>query len=571
MEKFFKKIKKVLKNIYMLLLIIIVASCGKQASSNKTSITILSTSDIHGKFLPYNYITDKEDRSGSLTQISTLVNKLRNENTLLIDLGDNIQGNFSETFINDNIHPMVYAQNLMHYDIHVIGNHDFDYGMDTVRKLINDQEGDVLCGNVFYENGECIAKPYVIKEVDNVKIAIIGMTTQEIEKTYKNILQTENIIVKNPVDEIKKVVSDIKDEVDVIVVVCHIGIKNANDIIKDSYVTANDIALSVPEVDLILASHTHKKIDGVYEGNSLIVENSNAGKTLNCVVLDLEKNKDTYEIVNKKSVAYDTKDYEEDILISENELIKNADKKAKEKAREVIARLNNEKLTPDNDVNGVPEARLRDTALTRLINDALMYYADADIATIPLYNDSANLYRGDIRKCDLSLLYQYDNTLYKLSITGRQLKKMMEENSIYFNQYKKEDLTISVDPEFNSNYYHIFGGLKYIIDISKDEGERIVDLSLLNGEKIDFDKNYNIAVNNFSAESFLLIEGEIFDKEDGLPILVEKDVRSDLGGIRELIYDYIINVKGKPGEDGVIELEVEDVDDTNANWKVVWG
>ena len=84
------------------------------------------------------------------------------------------------------------------------------------------------------------------------------------------------------------------------------------------------------------------------------------------------------------------------------------------------------------------------------------------------------------------------------------------------------------------------------------------------------DKYYTVATNDFVANSRLLKPNAIFDEEDGLPILLEKEICTDIGGNRELIYDYIINVKGIKAADGIVDLEVTDVTEENANWKVMW-
>ena len=84
------------------------------------------------------------------------------------------------------------------------------------------------------------------------------------------------------------------------------------------------------------------------------------------------------------------------------------------------------------------------------------------------------------------------------------------------------------------------------------------------------DKYYLVATSEFIANSRLLKQNIIFDENDELPILIEKEIRTDIGGIRELIYDYIINVKGIKAADGIVDLEVTDVTEENANWKVLW-
>ena len=100
-------------------------------------IRILATSDLHGKFMPWDYTKNKEDRSGSTAQLATAVSGFRTDSTLLVDAGDLIQGNFSELFVHrKKRHPMVRSLNRMQYDVWVTGNHDYNYGMDVLRRTM---------------------------------------------------------------------------------------------------------------------------------------------------------------------------------------------------------------------------------------------------------------------------------------------------------------------------------------------------------------------------------------------------------------------------------------------------
>lgn len=141
-------------------------------------------------------------------------------------------------------------------------------------------------------------------------------------------------------------------------------------------------------------------------------------------------------------------------------------------------------------------------------------------------------------------------------MTGAQLKKYMEWTADYYNTYKRGDLTVSFNPEIRMYNYDMFQGVNYEINISKEPGKRIENLTWPDGTPVKDSDVFVIAVNNYRANSHLLAPGEIYDEND-MPVLLEMDVRGDIGGVRELIGDYIINVKG-----GVIEPKVDD------NWKI---
>ena len=115
-------------------------SAGASAASENAPvetkmIRIIGTSDLHGKFVPWDYALNQESLSGSLAQLSTAIQEYRTENTLLMDAGDTIQDNSAEIFLSgDDVHPMVQAINALNYDVWVTGNHDYNYGMEITKK-----------------------------------------------------------------------------------------------------------------------------------------------------------------------------------------------------------------------------------------------------------------------------------------------------------------------------------------------------------------------------------------------------------------------------------------------------
>ena len=158
------------------------ASGGAPAASENAPvetkmIRIIGTSDLHGKFVPWDYALNQESLSGSLAQLSTAIQEYRTENTLLMDAGDTIQDNSAEIFLSgDDVHPMVQAINALNYDVWVTGNHDYNYGMEITKKTIADLDCKVLTGNVCDKKGERIADGCTVLTVDGVRVAVIGMT-----------------------------------------------------------------------------------------------------------------------------------------------------------------------------------------------------------------------------------------------------------------------------------------------------------------------------------------------------------------------------------------------------------
>jgi 2',3'-cyclic-nucleotide 2'-phosphodiesterase/3'-nucleotidase len=540
----------------LLLSLLLVVSClapaiAEEAAVETKTLRIIGTSDLHGKFLPWDYALNAESLSGSVAQLSTAIAQYRDDNTLLVDAGDTIQDNSADIFVGgDDVHPMVQAINALNYDVWVTGNHEYNYGMDVTKKTIADMNCKVLTGNVYDENGDPIADGYAIFEKDGVRVAVIGMVTQNI--TRWDVANLANCTVTDPLEETRKIIDSIQGQYDVLVGVYHMGIKNEYGV-ENSGVT--DILNACPEFDVMVSSHEHSQIQGEDINGVLVVQNKNMAQTMAVIDLTLEKDGDGWKVADKTSESINIADFEADPAIVE--LLGKYDEQARADAEQVVGQLADGALAPDNEIAEIPSAQIQDTALIDLINAVQMYYTDAPVSAAALFTMDANMFPGDIHKCDMALVYKYTNTLYKLHMTGAQLKKYMEWSVNYYNTFKPGDLTISFNPEIRAYNYDMFAGVNYEVNIANEPGSRIENLTWPDGTPVKEDDEFDIAVNNYRANSQLLAPGEIYEPDD-MPTLLEMDVRGEIGGVRELIRDYIVNVKG-----GTITPECDE------NWKIV--
>ena len=540
----------------LLLSLLLVVSClapavAEEAAVETKTLRIIGTSDLHGKFLPWDYALNAESLSGSVAQLSTAIAQYRDDNTLLVDAGDTIQDNSADIFVGgDDVHPMVQAINALNYDVWVTGNHEYNYGMDVTKKTIADMNCKVLTGNVYDENGDPIADGYAIFEKDGVRVAVIGMVTQNI--TRWDAANLANCTVTDPLEETRKIIDSIQGQYDVLVGVYHMGIKNEYGV-ENSGVT--DILNACPEFDVMVSSHEHSQIQGEDINGVLVVQNKNMAQTMAVIDLTLEKDGDGWKVADKTSESINIADFEADPAIVE--LLGKYDEQARADAEQVVGQLADGALAPDNEIAEIPSAQIQDTALIDLINAVQMYYTDAPVSAAALFTMDANMFPGDIHKCDMALVYKYTNTLYKLHMTGAQLKKYMEWSVNYYNTFKPGDLTISFNPEIRAYNYDMFAGVNYEVNIANEPGSRIENLTWPDGTPVKEDDEFDIAVNNYRANSQLLAPGEIYEPDD-MPTLLEMDVRGEIGGVRELIRDYIVNVKG-----GTITPECDE------NWKIV--
>ena len=515
-------------------------------------LQILASSDTHGKFDPWDYAANKADASGSVAQQATAIKQLRTLNTLVIDAGDNIQGNSSQLFLNDDVHPMIAAQNAIGYDVWVPGNHEYNYGMDTIKKVIGEQKAKVLTGNVYSPEGTPLADGYTIVRKMDVKIGIIGMVTPNITRWDAVNLAGWN--VTNPVDECRKIIDQIKDKVDVLIGVMHMDTENEYGMYGSG---VTDLANACPEFNVIIAAHGHKEIPGQEINGVLVVENKNAGATLSEIHLKLQRQTNgSWQVKSRSSESIQVKDYEADPKLVA--LLAPYDERAKADAVIPIGTLQGGNMAPDNEIENIPSPMIQDTALLDFINEVQMYYTGAQVSATAMTSMTGQMKEGTIRKCDLTSIYTYENTLYKLQMNGAQLRDYMEWSAAFFKTWQPGDVTIAFDPSTRYYLYDAFAGVNYDIDLSQQPGNRIRNLTWPDGRPVQDSDSFVIAVNNYRATTQLLIAADIFAPGEALPQLLEMDVRGDIGGIRELLGDYIQNVKG-----GVIHPNVDN------NWKLM--
>ncbi len=527
--------------------------------NNEVTITILGTSDVHGRFVPWDYSMDTENKAGSLTQISTAVKQIRKENpnTILVDAGDAIQDNSVEMFNKEKQQPMVTAMNTMGYDIWNMGNHEFNFGLPVLKNVTDQFKGKLLCGNLYNSDGSRFMPASTIIEKSGIKIGFVGMDTPLITDFEKGTDHLKGITVNNPVDETKKALNDLNGKVDTVVGIIHMGEDNENDIPNTG---VKDLANACPNLTAIVAGHMHKSVKSDTVNGVLITEPYKYGQALSRIDLTFKNTNGKFVLTSKKATNMDMASYDSDKDL-EKELQPFHDK-ARAEANKVIGYLSGTNMVPEQQISGIPEVQIGETPLTDFFNEVQLYYSKADATVISIDNDNAKLNAGPIRKKDISYNYQYaggETTVYQL--TGKDLKDYMEWSADYFNTLKPGDLTISFNPVRRASKYStndIFGGVKYNIDLTQPKGSRITNLTLAKtGTEIKDTDSIKLGMNSYRMSQLIAKNGPLEGREFKQLWSSTKEYGDDAGTIRNLAMKYIKEVK----------KERIDVQNKN-NWKI---
>ena len=536
-------IKKLLCSLFAL-------SAISTAIAQEVNIKILGTSDIHGRVVPWSYGADVEDKSGSYAQIATYVKDVRknNKNVVLVEVGDAIQDNQIDVFAKDKKyykdHPIPKVLNEMNYDIFVLGNHEFNFGMKALDEILKDIKAKKLTANFYHKKND---KRYIdattIIEKDGVKLGIIGLSTPMSAKFEEDTGNLKDMKFTSPTEEARTQVEKLKAKgVDAIIAVTHMGIDNENNIPDTGM---RDVINAVDGIDVVIAGHMHKDVPSETIKNTLITEPHRYGTVVSEVDLTFDINdKKEVKLVKKESKTVPVKALEADKKIVE--IYKPYHEKLRELNNVVIGQTANE-MVPQETKHGVSAAFSKDTGLSSFINDVEQHYSGADVVTFSFDHQKARMDKGDIKKKDIIFNYRYaggDVTVYEL--TGKQLKEYMEWSANYFDTIQPGDTEYRYNAERKkSKYvtYDIFGGVNYKIDLRNPQGSKIVDLTLADGKPVTDDMKLKVGMNSYRFAQ-LNGKGGIWEGQQ-IPVLWESKVAMgrEKGTIQNMMIDYITNVK----------------------------
>jgi len=497
----------------------IIACNNKQ--QEETLIKIIETSDIHGSVFSYDFIENREKET-SLSNIYQYVTEERekNENVILLDNGDILQGQPSVYYSNINIdnqeHICSKMMNYMHYDAATIGNHDIEAGHVVYDKLVKEFNFPWMAANaISKKNNQPYFKPYTIIKKDGVKIAIIGLITPGIPSWLPENLW-KGIAFDDMIESAEKWVSKISTEEnpDILIGLFHAGFDYtyANQD-ENTYKNQNAsvlVAKRIKGFDVVFVGHDHKtwnkKIVNNFGDTVLVLGPQNAAKEVATVNVIVNRDKANKLSCKFKGEIVEIRNYNESKDF--NKKFESDYKKIKEFVNKPITYLANTIFSKD--------ALFGPSTFVDLVHKVQLNKSKAQISfTAPLsFNTSLN--KGTIYVNDMFKLYKFENFLYTMKLSGNEINKYLEYSyNLWFNRMKDENdnlLNFKKDKngeivfsekyksyQLASNYFNFdaAAGIKYTVDVSKPYGERVKIISLSNDEKFMLDKNYNVAINSY--------------------------------------------------------------------------
>ncbi|GEB24079.1 bifunctional metallophosphatase/5'-nucleotidase [Brevibacterium aurantiacum] len=560
----------------------------EEQAASAGELTLLATTDVHGHVLNWDYFANAPYPAGEelgMSRASTLIKGVKEakgeDSVLLVDNGDTIQGTPLTYFYaqqeriteTGETHPMAKTFNNVGYDAQVVGNHEFNYGLDLLAKYKEQVDFPVLGANVINDDdGQSHLDPYTMvkKRVSGqeITIGVLGVTTPGSRIWDKNNLSGK-VHFDDPVETAKKYVPQMKEAgADIVVVLSHSG-KDPEGQAWDPSELQENVSTSVakvPGVDVLVAGHTHQneptQVVSREDGTKALITQPNYwARSVSEVDLpiDLEDMGIDWGSAEPEATPLATQgDVAEDPEIKD--LIDSQHKKTIDYV--------NTKIGSVTETMSASTSYYEDTAILDFISKVQSQTVESALAgteyeDVPIISQASPFSRtaefpaGDITIRDVAGLYVFDNTLGGVEINGSQLRDYLEFSARYFKQTEEgadfdpatgtnaiDDVLDRPIPDYN---YDALSGIDYDINVSKPVGERIENLTDKSGKTIGDDDTFILAINNYRQSG-----------GGDYPVGDLKEVYNEQVEVRQALIDWV--------KDNEV---VDPTDFYDENWQVV--
>lgn len=511
------------------------------SSEKEVTLKLIETSDVHGCYYPYDFIR-RHSVQGSLARVSALVGEMRKtygNRLILMDNGDILQGQPVAYYYNyidtTSVHVVADMLNYMHYDVATMGNHDIEAGHAVYDRWVSQCKFPVLGANIMdVKTGKTYLPPYKVIEREGVKVVVLGMITPAIPSWLPEQLWS-GLRFEDMETSARKWVKWIqeKEKPDVLIGLFHAGPEGnkLDNVVENG---SGDVARRVPGFDVVFMGHDHvrtcQKIINEAGDSVLLVDPANMAK----VVADV-----TVKVVKKDGKVI-RKSVEGKLASVDRYAPDEAFLKTFEKQYQATADFVSRKIGRINKTITTKDAYFGPSAFIDLIHQLQLDITGADVSFCAPLSFAAEIKEGDIYVSDMFNLYKYENMLYTMTLTGKEIKDFLEMSyAIWTNQMKSPDDHLMLlnekdkgfgrfkNPSFN---FDSAAGILYTVDVTKPQGEKINIRSMADGTPFRMDKMYKVAVNSYRGNGGgdLLTKGAGIPKQDLAKRIVfatEKDLR----------------------------------------------
>jgi len=491
------------KNILRFCLYLLCLGLAGVSSAREIAITILHTADIHG-CLESITPAGSDKPAGGLLRCAAEINKIRarETNVVLVDCGDFIQGSVESYLTGGEI--MMQTAGYLRYDALVVGNHEFDWGVERLAALYGKTDIPVLTAGIAPSAGASLlrGRSFLVKEIEGLKLVIVGLANPLVPMWQRPRL-LGGLAFPQSLEALRGVLAEArKIKPDILVLAVHQGWRQWGD---DPANNINSIAKSFPDFDLIIGAHTHQAIEAREVNRIIYTQAGDHGFWLGKVSLKYDDELHRLTKIEPRLIAIGAD-------ISPDPDLERLTTDSIRSAKSYLGRkigANEHALTADSGKNGQSGVQtLISAAIAESVNAEVVFHGTLSSAVLP---------SGGVRMRDVWRIVPYENTISRAWLTLDEMREILEENSRYYGK-----------DQFRGVY-----GITYDLNPRAPPGERVSNLCLAGGRKIKNDEKISCAVNSYdlaSAGGRLPRLREIMERPGARLEETDKDTRAAVVG-----------------------------------------
>ena len=499
------------------------------------TLTLLGTTDVHGRVYAYDYYEDGPTDRG-LAILAPIIDSIRAAHpgsVYLFDSGDWLQGNpLAYVYSKRRTHEpnaVVSAMNLLGYDAVAMGNHEFNYGLENLARALDQAEFPVLSANAFragtaeHAFDPAVLLSHVTDGGDTIHVGVAGVVPPGVaiwdRPHVQGVLEFRDITAS-----LAPVVDDLRARgADLVVVLAHSGLEGSSyDTAATGLPPENQVARIAHEVDgvdLVLMGHSHGEIADTVIAGVHVAQPKNWGESLAEVTVALERPAGgDWRVAGIAGRLHRGEPSRPDTAFVD--ALRWEHERTLAYVRSVVGRSTRAMSTL--------ESRVRDTPAIDFINEVQRRVAGTDLSAAAAFTTDAEVPAGEVRVADIAGLYIYDNTLKAVRITGAQLRAFLERSASYFRRWPVDEDASLIDPEQRGYNFDMVSGVDYVIDLSRPVGERIRELAR-DGRPVTDADTFTMALNSYRQQG-----GGGFDMVASAPL-----VYNGQREMRELLFEEV--------------------------------
>jgi 2',3'-cyclic-nucleotide 2'-phosphodiesterase/3'-nucleotidase len=435
-------------------------------------VVIAATTDVHGRAFHWNYVTDTEAPWG-LTRVATVIDSLRSRypgQVVVVDVGDLIQGDpFASYYAQERSgepHRVIDALNAVEYDVATLGNHDFDYGFDTLRRALADAAYPIVSANVYRLPRDTFAfQPEVVLSRSGVRVGVTGFTTPGVMVWHGEKIVGHAYVrrIMPSADRAMRRLETAGTDLRIAAVHSGMGLESSYDTtgVGPENVAAQLAHLAV-KPHVVLVGHSHARItDMVIEGVHFF-QPSPWALSIAVVHVILVGDEDSgYRVARVVGDEVSVADVEPHPAVVRR--LANAHRSVRDWVGATIATTRDEW--------SARYSRAEDTPIIDLVNEVQLRTAGTELSATPAFDVGAILGPSSVSMRDVAGLYPHENTLKAVLIDGETLRQYLERSAEYFLQYRPG--AAIVNDSVPGYEFDIVSGVDYTIDLTQPAGSRV--------------------------------------------------------------------------------------------------